>query len=293
MSEATYLTTRELAELLRIKERKVYDLAANGSVPHTKAMGKLLFPRAEVEAWLKSHSSGLRAGAGNGRRNIALGSHDPMLDWTLRASNCGIAALFDGSLNGLERFAAGEGIMTGLHIHDAASGDWNIPAVGARFGAEPMVLVEWCRRQRGLIAQPDSVGEISAFGDIAGKRVVMRQEGTGSQALFREMLGRSGLGDGDYRPCDVAGTESEAALGVLEGKADVAFGLESVAAQYRLAFVPIIEERFDLLVDRKAWFDPPMQAFLDFCRSPGFAARTAELKGYDFSRLGAVRFNGA
>jgi excisionase family DNA binding protein len=28
-----YLTTRELAELLRIKERKVYDLVASGAVP--------------------------------------------------------------------------------------------------------------------------------------------------------------------------------------------------------------------------------------------------------------------
>jgi excisionase family DNA binding protein len=38
-----YLTTKELAELLRIKERKVYDLAASGAVPCSKAMGKLLF----------------------------------------------------------------------------------------------------------------------------------------------------------------------------------------------------------------------------------------------------------
>jgi len=36
MSE--YLTTKELAELLRIKERKVYDLAASGAVPCSKAM---------------------------------------------------------------------------------------------------------------------------------------------------------------------------------------------------------------------------------------------------------------
>jgi len=31
--------------LLRITERKVYDLAATGKVPCSRAMGKLLFPR--------------------------------------------------------------------------------------------------------------------------------------------------------------------------------------------------------------------------------------------------------
>ena len=46
-----YLTTRELAELLRLGERKVYDLASSGEIPCVRATGKLLFPRAEITAW--------------------------------------------------------------------------------------------------------------------------------------------------------------------------------------------------------------------------------------------------
>tara|TARA_B110000196_G_scaffold281278_1_gene261917 strand:- start:215 stop:472 length:258 start_codon:yes stop_codon:yes gene_type:complete len=49
---ADYLTTRELAEMLRIKERKVYDLVASNRVPCTRATGKLLFSRSAIEAWL-------------------------------------------------------------------------------------------------------------------------------------------------------------------------------------------------------------------------------------------------
>mgnify|MGYP002820403384 CR=1 FL=1 len=45
-----YMTTKELADFLRIKQRKVYDLAASGNIPCSRAMGKLLFPRAEIEA---------------------------------------------------------------------------------------------------------------------------------------------------------------------------------------------------------------------------------------------------
>ena len=51
-AEPAFLTTREVAELLRVKERKVYDLAASGGIPCRRVTGKLLFPRAEIEAWL-------------------------------------------------------------------------------------------------------------------------------------------------------------------------------------------------------------------------------------------------
>ena len=58
-----FLTVRELAEVLRIKERKVYDLAASGRVPCSRATGKLLFPAGEIRAWIDgAKSGGARAG---------------------------------------------------------------------------------------------------------------------------------------------------------------------------------------------------------------------------------------
>ena len=100
-----YLTTRELADLLRIGERKVYDLAGNGEVPCVRAVGKLLFPRAEIAAWLASSRTGpqvLEAPL----PEIVAGSHDPLLDWALRESRSGLASFYDGSYDGLKRLAA-------------------------------------------------------------------------------------------------------------------------------------------------------------------------------------------
>ena len=54
--DAELLTTREVAGLLRIKERKVYELVASGEIPHVRVTGKLLFPRALLDAWLLRHS---------------------------------------------------------------------------------------------------------------------------------------------------------------------------------------------------------------------------------------------
>ena len=287
-----YLTTKELAELLRIKERKVYDLAASGAVPCSKAMGKLLFPRDAVHAWLAESSSGPASVTRAAAPNVFLGSHDPLLDWALRESRCGIATFFDGSADGLDRFAKGEGVATGLHLYDPASDTWNTSAVAGACGGMPAVLVEWATRQRGLIVGAGWETSVKSMGDLAGRRVVPRQAGAGAQDLFLHLLGEAGLAPSDLDLVAPARTELDAALAVSEGKADLAFGLAALAEQYRLSFVPIVEERFDLLVDRRAWFEPPIQSLLEFCRSDAFRARAGELAGYDLSGFGRVQLNG-
>lgn len=303
MSEE-YLTTRELAALLRIKERKVYDLAASGQVPCSKAMGKLLFPRAEIEAWLAAGQP-VEAGARSGARarrgkaaaalpNVMLGSHDPLLEWALRESGSGIAAYFDGSGDGLRRFADGEGLAAGLHLFDADDRTWNVNAVAKPFGARPVVLVEWARRQRGLIIGPAATARpIAGLADIAGLRLAARQSGAGAEQLFRTLCAEVGLAARDIDEAAVLRSETDAALAVLEDKADVSFGLEALAQQYKLGFVPVIEERYDLLVERRSWFEPPLQTLLRFCAGERFAQRAGELAGYDVGELGRVHFNGA
>jgi len=288
MSE--YLTTRELAALLRVKERKVYELAAAGEVPCSRATGKLLFPRRAVEAWLAAKGSGF--GPAPSRPNVVLGSHDPLLEWALRESGCGLASFFDGSLDGRERFAAGEGVASGLHLLEAASGEWNVPAVRARFAADPVVLVEWAWRERGLIVAPGAEAAIGGLADLRGRRLVPRQPAAGCQGLLERLLAEAGVEAGEIEPIAAARTESDAALAVLEGKAEAAFGLRALAVQYRLGFVPVVRERYDLLVERRAWFEAPLQRLIAFCRSPAFAARLGELPGYDCAGLGRVHFNG-
>lgn len=287
MSE--YLTTKELADLLRIKERKVYDLAASGDVPCSKAMGKLLFPRQAINQWLADSSTG--PAQGRDRPGVFLGSHDPLLDWALRESLCGIATFFDGSLDGLDRFENTEGIAAGLHLFDPQTSTWNIAAIAERFKSQSVVLVEWAQRERGLIIRQEDEARLSGVADLAGRQVVPRQREAGSQQLFEHLLGEAGLALDDLSLTASARTENDAALAVLEGKADAAFGLAALAGQYRLGFVPVTLERFDMLVDRRAWFEPPMQCFLAFCRSAAFAAKAGEMQGYDMTSFGRVHFN--
>ena len=292
-SVSEYLTTKELAELLRIKERKVYDLASSGEVPCSRAMGKLLFPRQAVEAWLAESSSGYTLAVPTQGPSVVLGSHDPLLEWALRESRSGLATFFDGSLDGLDRFARGEGVASGLHVFDPASKEWNVPAVRERFARQRIVLVEWAWRERGLIVAAKNQKKISGIASLKGRRLVPRQPEAGSQGLLMHLLSEAGLGAEDVSFTAPARSETDAAVAVYEGTADAALGLKGLARQHGLGFVPIVKERFDLLVDRRAWFEPPMQRFIDFCQTDVFLSRASEQHGYDASGFGRVHFNGA
>ena len=279
-----YLTTKEVADLLRVKERKVYDLAAADELPHRRITGKLLFPRAEIMAWIDGE--GVLAG---GERPAGLtGSHDPLLDWAVRESGAGLATLLNGSTEGIEVFARGEAALGGLHLPEEDG--WNVRAVASK-GLRDCVLIGWALRARGLILTPDAAGQVRGFGDLKGRRVRMRQEGAGASALFDMLLAEHGMSreafEGGPTP---ARTESDAAAAVAVGEADAALGIEAMAKQFHLAFRPILEERFDLLIDRRAYFGEPVQRLLGFARSEAFAAKAAAMGGYDLGETGMVRW---
>ena len=173
------------------------------------------------------------------------------------------------------------------------TGDWNTGAVADRFADARAVLVEWAWRERGLIVALDDAATIDGVTALRGRRVIPRQAEAGSQRFLEHLMAEAGLGADDVAFTAPARSENDAALAVLEGKADAAFGLKALASQYRLGFVPVATERFDLLVDRRSWFEPPMQTLLEFCRSAPFHAKAKELQGYDIGTLGRVHFNGA
>jgi excisionase family DNA binding protein len=289
-----YLTTREVADLIRLKERKVYDLVATGAIPCVRVTGKLLFPRPLVEAWLTQHAE---YGGGletlQPRPNICAGSHDPLLDWALREAGTGLAVMFAGSLAGLERMANGQAQMAGLHLPAADADTWNVEHVRRALAGRPVVLIEWARRQQGLIVAPGNVRKIKRVDDLKKRRVITRQREAGAFVLFERLLREAGLQLGDLELVETpALTEEDVATAVADGRADAGLGIATVAHKARLGFVPLVEERYDLAVWRAAYFETPMQKLLAFARTQRFADRAKAVTGYDVSGLGTVRYNG-
>ena len=288
------MTTRDVAAYLRIKERKVYELVKTGAIPCTRVTGKWLFPRDLIDQWVSAGARLANAPPAAPPPVIA-GSHDPLLEWCVNQAGCGLALLPGGSLDGLERLAAGEAAICGLHVLDTDSGEYNLPLLRKKLSTLSVVAVEWTRRAQGLVVAGGNPLGLNGIADLRdkGARIIPRQSGAGSQILFEHLADRAGVALADldlgFEP---ARNETELALAVLEGKADAGVGVGAVAHQLKLGFIPLARERYDLVMRRRDYFEPPFQRLLATARAPAFAERAAELGGYDISGLGAITYNG-
>ena len=288
------MNTHEVAEYLRIKERKVYDLVRRKSIPCTRVTGKWLFPKHLIDQWVVRDTDFPGADGAGAAPPVVVGSHDPLLEWCLRECGSDLAMLAGGSLDGLRRLADGEAVMCGLHVFDAEGGEYNVTVVRQACAGLGVVLIEWGWRDQGLVLAPGNPLAIKALSDLAHKKVRVqgRQHEAGSQLLLVHLLSEAGVKLADLAMAErPALTETDLGLAVLEGKADAGLAVSQVARQFRLDFLPLHRERYDLLIRRRDYFDAPFQALLAFASTEAFRARAAEMAGYDTSGLGRVVYN--
>ena len=287
------MTTAEVAEYLRLKERKIYELVRLRRIPCSHATGKLLFPKQMIDLWVARHVA-FEGPELQVAPPIAAGSHDLLLEWALRESGCDLALLSGGSRDGLRRLARGEAMVAGLHIIDLETGDYNISSARMLPGIGDLVLIEWAQRRQGLVLPAGNPKRVAALADLHEKRlrIARRQEGAGAEILFRYLLSRAGMRLDELDVLESpALTETDLAAAVLDGKADCGLAIEAVARQFRLDFLPLHQERFDLAMRRIDYFRPPIQLLLAFAGAPAFAASARKFGGYDVGGLGRVIYN--
>jgi putative molybdopterin biosynthesis protein len=288
-------TTAEAAAYLRLKERKIYEMVAEGSVPCTKITGRWLFPKAELDHWL---ASSVARPVGLTRPEplpIVAGSHDPLLDWALRESGSGLATLAVGSEAGFERFMAGEAVAAAMHLHtlEDIAADANVAALAARGDVRDAVLIGFCRREQGFVVAPGNPLKIETIDDVIAKRarMTMRPKGAGAQLLLLALLQQARQTvDKFVTASPLCPTGPDIAQAIRAGRADVGVATRAVANAAGLDFVSIVWEPFDLLMRQRDYFSPPLQALLKFLHADELATRAREMGGYDLGVAGQVRF---
>lgn len=288
------MTVREVAEYLNIKERKVYDLVSREVIPCSRVAGKWLFPQALIDSWVNAGvgAQGQPAPAPPAPPVVA-GSHDPLLEWCLRESACGLALMAGGSMDGLRRLEKGEARMCGLHVLNATNEEYNVEAVQRHLGTKTVVLIQWAWRRQGLLTAPDNPLDLQNFKDLRQKRprLVQREEGAGTRLLLAHLMESHGMTEAELTVLPrVARSHTDVGLAILEGQADTGMAAEAVARQMQLGFIPLHRERYDLVMLRRDYFEPAFQTLLAFTSTAGFQQRAADL-GYDVSELGRVRYN--
>ena len=240
-------TTAEAAAYLRLKERKIYEMVAEGAVPCTKVTGRWLFPKAELDHWL---AASVTRPAGVTRPEpapIVSGSHDPLLEWALRESGSGLATLAVGSEAGFVRFAAGETVAAAIHLHalDDGEADANVVALESRSDLHDAVMIAFCRREQGFLVPAGNPLKLGSIDDVISKRarIATRPKGAGAQLLLLALLDRAKASlDRLAVVTPVAPTGPDIAQAVRAGRADTGIATRGVANAAGLDFVPIVWE---------------------------------------------------
>lgn len=287
-------TTAEAAEYLRLKERKLYELVADGAIPCTKVTGKWLFAKAELDFWLASSMVRPKNLRPPEPMPIIGGSHDPLLEWALREGGSGLANLAEGSEAGLARFEEGSIVAAALHLHALdGEGDPNVAALQKRASFHDAVLIGFAKREQGFLVAAGNPLGLATIADVVKRKAHMavRPKGAGAQLLLLSLLHRAGLKYNQLMPAMlVCPTGSDIAQSIRAGRTDCGIATRSVANAAGLAFVSIAWERFDIVTRHRDYFRAPMQAFLGILPTLVFAARAQELGGYELSQSGKVRY---
>jgi molybdenum cofactor synthesis domain-containing protein len=229
---------------------------------------------------------------------VVLGSHDNTLDLlaTLmrrRDPRLRLSSGHVGSLGGLMALRRGRAHLGGSHMLDPETNTYNVPFIRRHLPDMPLKLINLAWRQQGLMVAPGNPKHIRTIGDLTRPDLsfINRQRGAGTRLLLDYLLQEQGL-----KPEAVKGYEREeythmaVAVNVYSGTADVGLGIMAAAQALGLDFIPLLPERYDLVVPLATYDDPRFQTLLAVIRSQEFQEAAENLGGYDLKDCGKILY---
>jgi putative molybdopterin biosynthesis protein len=219
---------------------------------------------------------------------IFSGSHDLALEGIAEhlSRHVMLLSLPVGSLDGLVNLRQGLCQISGAHILDP-SGEYNAPTVRHLFPDRDVELVTLAHRTQGLMLPAGNPKGIRRIPDLARPdvKIVNRNAGSGTRLWFDAELKRLRIGPEQVKGYDqVVKTHSETASLIEVGKVDAAIGLQAAASQHDLAFIPLFEERYDLVLPREN--ESTLSPLLDYLQTSAFRAELNSLTGYNPTHSG-------
>lgn len=229
---------------------------------------------------------------------VFAGSHDMTLDLLASAVHRHDAGRFlssahVGSMGGILAIRKGDAHAAGVHLLDESTGEYNVSFAEKYLGDLPFVLVNLVYRQQGWIVPAGNPAGIHTVNDLLqdGLIYINRQRGAGTRLLFDYLLKQA-----DIQPEQVYGYNREdfshlsVAAAVAGGTADCGLGILSAAKVFGLDFVPVAEERYDLLMTKEFYESDAGKSLLSVITSESFRTEVEELGGYSCRDTGKVIF---
>lgn len=207
-----------------------------------------------------------------------------------RHRNLRVIWLPRGSLTALRLLARGQAHVAGTHLWDPESNEFNLPVIQRELAGRAVLVVTFSRWVEGLALAPGNPKRIRKLADLAHPEVtiVNREPGAGSRIVFEHLLRQE-----DVPLSALRGIERElpshrsVAEAIAAGLADAGPLVWPSARTYGLDFLPLLEERYDLVIPLELVDQPPIRDLLDLLTSRQFR-RELEASGYDVRQTGVV-----
>jgi putative molybdopterin biosynthesis protein len=219
---------------------------------------------------------------------IFSGSHDLALEGIAEhlEKHVTLLSMSVGSLDGLMNLRQGLCQISGSHILDE-TGEYNRPTVRHIFPDRDVELITLAYRTQGLMLAAGNPKSIKELTDLTREniRFVNRNAGSGTRLWFDGELKKRKIDAIEIAGYDrVVKTHSESAALIASGRADVSIGLQAAAHQHDLDFIPLFEERYDLVLPREN--EKTLSPLLDYLQTSNFRTGLNTLTGYNASHSG-------
>lgn len=229
-----------------------------------------------------------------GKKSVVIfsGSHDLALEEIAEhlSRHVTVLSLPVGSLDGLMNLRQGLCQIAGAHILDE-TGEYNTSTVRHFFPDRDMELVTLAYRTQGLMLAAGNPKGIKKIADVAREDVkfINRNAGSGTRLWFDAELKKQKIDPTLINGYSISvKTHSEAAVLISQNKADVSIGLQAAAHQHGLSFIPLFEERYDLILPLEN--EKPLSPLLDYLQTAAFRSGLGSLTGYNASHSGEKVF---
>jgi molybdate-binding protein/DNA-binding PadR family transcriptional regulator len=220
---------------------------------------------------------------------VISGSDDPLLARLAQLVRTSAHAV--GSISGLVALSQHQADVAGVHLLDTETGEYNVPFVKHLMPEDDTILVNLAFRENGLLLARGNPKNIRGVRDLTRRdvRFINRARGTGTRLLLFSRLHAARIDPHTLRDWDrTAATHDAVAAAITTGAADVGPGLRATAALWNLDFIPLGEERYDLVIPRAEFDSSRLRPILSALHSTAFKKAAATFQGYDLSRVGRV-----
>ncbi|MES1041167.1 helix-turn-helix transcriptional regulator [Peribacillus simplex] len=301
MSKELSYTIEEVAQLLKVSKLTIYDLVKKGDLPVFRVGRQMRMDAKDLELYIYNHKSSTSpvpvadSPKNEVKDSLVISGQDMVLDilgqYIQKDTSYKTLRSNTGSLSGLISMYNGESDIVSLHMFDGDTGEYNLPYIKKILVGYPYILLNLVSRKAGLYVKKGNPFGLTTWTDLKHKdlAIINRERGSGARILLDEQLRIHSISSKNLKGYENEETNHlSVASAVSAGIADVGVGIEKAAKIVGIDFVPLITERYDLVILKSPKNEQLINVVKRILSSNSFQAEIKALGDYDTSQTGSI-----